>query len=68
MKAADIPAMTVRQVIEMLEKFEDHQDQKLVFSDVKYGDFDLIGSVGSYLSEDNFQQDHRPILRLRKRK
>ena len=58
-------AMTVGELIELLQQF--NTDQKLVFSDVYYGDFDLTGATGTLLSNDNFVTDFRPILRLEKR-
>lgn len=58
-------AMTVGELRSLLEQWE--SNQKLVFSDVRYGDFNLIGAVGANLSMDNFQKDIRPILRLEKR-
>lgn len=59
------PAMTVGELRKLLEAFDDNQ--KLVFSDVRFGDFDLVGAVGAALSEDNWENDIRPILRLEKR-
>ena len=59
------PAMTVGELRKLLEAFDDNQ--KLVFSDVRFGDFDLTGPVGASLSEDNWENDIRPILRLEKR-
>jgi hypothetical protein len=60
-----LPALTVEQLIEILSELP--REQKIVFSDVKYGDFDVIDGDISHLSEDNFVNDRRPILRLRKR-
>lgn len=57
--------MTVADLKRLLSAFDD--DQKLVFSDTRFGDFDLVGATGARLSEDNFEKDIRPILRLRKR-
>lgn len=65
MEFEDRPAMTVRGLAELLRRFD--QTQKLVFTDFRFGDFDLIEPVGSCLSEDNFVKDRRPMLRLRKR-
>lgn len=58
-------ALTVAQLKELLKKFR--PGQRLVFSDVRFGDFDLVGDTGSSLSPDNFTRDIRPILRLEKR-
>jgi hypothetical protein len=58
--------LTVKELIELLQKCD--QKQKVVFSDVKYGDFDCVGSLGISLSEDNFVKDKRPIFRLAKRR
>lgn len=58
-------AMTVEQLIELLHTCD--PKQKVVMSDVRFGDFDVTGPVVNFLSEDNFVSDRRPILRLRKR-
>jgi hypothetical protein len=58
--------MTAKELIEILKTLP--SDQHLVFSDVRYGDFDVVGDTGARLSEDNYVQDFRPILRLQKRK
>lgn len=50
--------MTIAALIALLQAQED-KSQHLVFSDVRFGDFDLIGSTGAYLSKDNFQKDRR---------
>lgn len=57
--------LTVGELAKLLSTLD--QTQKLVFTDVYYGDFDVIGAVGSCLSEDNFQKDRRPLIRLQKR-
>jgi hypothetical protein len=57
--------LTIGELIELLQTFD--PTQKPVFSDARFGDFDCVGWTGSRLSEDNFQKDFRPILRLRKR-
>ncbi len=59
------PALTVGQTIEMLSQFD--PSAKFVLSSPTYGDFDLVGDNGSDLSEDNFEHDFRPILKIRAR-
>lgn len=58
--------MTVRELQELLKQYGPHQ--KIVFSDMFYGDFDLVGDTGARLSEDNFNEDIRPIFRIIKRR
>ena len=58
-------AMTVGELRVLLEMYD--SNQKLIFSDMRYGDFNLVGDTGARLSEDNFNEDIRPILRLEKR-
>jgi len=58
--------LTVGELMQVLSLLD--SSQKIVFSDVQFGDFDVLGpGIVGRLSEDNFQQDLRPILRLRKR-
>jgi hypothetical protein len=60
------PALTIGELAELLTGFD--QSQKIVFSDMDFGDFDVTGFTGAKLSEDNFTLDRRPIFRLRKRR
>lgn len=64
-RSSKVDALTVGELRTLLARFEDKQ--KIVFSDLHFGDFDLIGDTGARLSQDNFEEDRRPILRLRKR-
>ena len=59
------PPLTVGELAELLRNLD--QSQKLVASDVRFGDFDITGITGTRLSEDNFEKDLRPILRIRAR-
>jgi hypothetical protein len=58
--------MTIRELQELLKKYD--PNQKIVFSDLFFGDFDVTGDTGARLSEDNFNKDIRPIFRLEKRR
>jgi len=59
-------ALTVEELITLLQTLPDPK-QKLVFTEMFYGDFDVVGLVGSCLSEDNFEKDRRPLVRLEAR-
>ncbi len=58
-------AMTVGELAKLLATLD--QSQKLLFTNTRFGDFDLVGVIGSCLSEDNFRLDRRPILRIASR-
>lgn len=58
-------ALTVGEILALLQTLPHHQ--KIVVSDVQYGDFDVVALTGTCLSEDNFIDDRRPIVRIRKR-
>ena len=58
-------ALTVQELIDLLSTLDPHQ--RVVMSDLRFGDFDVTGYTGARLSEDNFKSDIRPILRLQKR-
>lgn len=57
--------LTVGEIVALLSALD--QSQKLVVSDMYFGDFDVVGLTGTCLSEDNFTRDRRPILRIQKR-
>jgi len=59
-------ALTVGELITLLQSLPD-PNQKVVFTESYYGDFDVVGLVGSCLSEDNFEKDWRPLVRMEAR-